>query len=349
MTGSHIDTVRTGGRYDGNYGVLAGLEVIETLMTAGLTPSRPLSVVVFTNEEGARFQPDMLGSLVYVGGLAVEEALDTKAIDGARLGDELTRIGYDGPDPVPGPPPHAFVELHIEQGPLLEAEGITIGAVNGVQGISWQELTIVGQSNHAGTTPMSLRHDPTYVAAAITVFLRDLATEMGGNQVCTVGKIDLSPNLVNVVAAKAVMTIDVRNTDEDLLRAAEKRIADFLADVARREGVHIETRRLARFEPVVFDPRVVDLVDTIARDHGHTVKRMPSGAGHDAQMLARVSPSAMIFVPSHKGISHNAAEHTDDSDLVAGADVLLDTMWALCDFDPGTIPSYPSDAEMEPA
>lgn len=338
MTGSHIDTVRTGGRYDGNYGVLAGLEVIEALMTANLEPARPLSVAVFTNEEGARFQPDMLGSLVYVGGLALEEALDTKAIDGPRLADELERIGYRGVAPVPGPAPHAFVELHIEQGPLLEAEGFTIGAVDGVQGISWQELTITGQSNHAGTTPMRLRHDPSYVAAAIGVFLRQLAVDMGGDQVCTVGKIDLTPNLINVVPARAVMTVDVRNTDEGLLRLAEARLARFIDEVADREGVTVESRRLARFEPVVFDSRVVDLVTDVALGHGHTVKRMPSGAGHDAQMLARVCPAAMIFVPSHRGVSHNPAEHTDDRDLVAGANVLLDTMWTLAhvDFDKET-------------
>ena len=334
MTGSHIDTVRTGGRYDGNYGVLAGIEVIETLMTAGLTPSRPLSVAVFTNDEGARFQPDMLGSLAYVGGVSLEAALDIRAIDGARLGDELTRIGYDGSMPVPGPAPHAFIDLHIEQGPLLEAEGVTIGAVDGVQGISWQEVTITGQSNHAGTTPMRLRHDPAYVAASIAVFLRDLATEMGGNQVCTVGKIDLAPNLINVVPATATITLDVRNTDEELLQFAESRVSDFLDDIASREGVTIERRRLARFEPVVFDPEVVDLVAMIAGAHGHDVKRMPSGAGHDAQMLARVCPSAMIFVPSHLGISHNAAEHTDDEDLVAGANVLLDIMWELAQREP---------------
>ncbi|MBM3827056.1 MAG: Zn-dependent hydrolase [Actinobacteria bacterium] len=337
MTGSHIDTVRTGGRYDGNYGVLAGLEVIETLMTAGLTPSRPLSVAVFTNEEGARFQPDMLGSLAYVGGVSIEAALDTLAIDGARLGDELSRIGYNGSAPVPGPVPHAFIELHIEQGPLLEAEGVTIGAVDGVQGISWQEVTITGQSNHAGTTPMHLRRDPAFVAGSIVVFLRELAAEMGGNQVCTVGKIDLSPNLVNVVPAVAKITLDVRNTDEELLLGAERRISEFLDDIALREAVTIQSRRLARFEPVVFDPEVVDLVATIAGDHGHSVKRMPSGAGHDAQMLARVCPSAMIFVPSHLGISHNAAEHTDDVDLVAGANVLLDSMWELAQREPSGV------------
>ena len=329
MTGSHIDTVRTGGRYDGNYGVLAGLEVIETLMASNLVPSRPLSVGVFTNEEGARFQPDMLGSLVYVGGLDLETALDTVSIDGARLGDELVRIGYAGPAPVPGLHPHAFVELHIEQGPILEAEGFTIGAVDGVQGISWQEVTIHGQSNHAGTTPMRLRHDPSFVAGAITVFLRDLAIRFGGNQVCTVGKIDLSPNLVNVVPAKATITLDVRNTDETILKCAESEIATFLEKLANDEGVRIETRVLARFEPVIFDEAVVDLVEQLAIQHGHSVKRLPSGAGHDAQMLARVCPTAMIFVPSHLGISHNPAEHTDDQDLVHGANVLLDTMWHL--------------------
>ncbi|MEI6630709.1 MAG: hydantoinase/carbamoylase family amidase, partial [Actinomycetota bacterium] len=193
MTGSHIDTVRTGGRFDGNYGVLAGLEVIETCQTANLELPRPLSVTFFTNEEGARFAPDMLGSLVYAGAMQVEEALDIVSIDGARLGDELRAIGYDGSTPCPGVVPHAFVELHIEQGPILEAEGFVIGAVTGVQGISWQEVVIEGQSNHAGTTPMALRHDAAYIAARLTVFLREIALRYGQHQVCTVGKIDLFP------------------------------------------------------------------------------------------------------------------------------------------------------------
>lgn len=333
MTGSHIDTVRTGGRYDGNLGVLAGLEVIETLQTAGLTPARPLAVAFFTNEEGARFQPDMLGSLVYVGGLSVEAALDTTAIDGARLGDELERIGYAGSLPCPGAPPHAFVELHVEQGPVLEAEGVTIGAVTGVQGISWQEVTIVGQSNHAGTTPMRLRHDPAYVAAEITVLLRRLAREYGGDQVCTVGSIDLHPNLVNVVPATARLTLDIRNTDEMVLRSVEARVADFLVELAEAEGVEITSRRLARFEPVVFDDDVIALVERTAEELGHSVRRLPSGAGHDAQMFARVCPTAMVFTPSVKGISHNPAEHTDPADLAAGADVLLQVLWHLATTD----------------
>lgn len=341
MTGSHIDTVRTGGLYDGNLGVIAGLEVIETLMSHGLTPPRPLAVTAFTNEEGARFQPDMLGSLVYVGGLDLETALDTVAIDGARLGDELARIGYQGATPVPAPAPHAFVELHIEQGPVLEQRDVRIGAVTGVQGISWQEVTIHGQSNHAGTTPMSLRHDPAYVAAAITVFLRRLADELGGHQVCTVGKIDVFPNLINVVPARVMMTLDVRNTEEETLKVAESRISEYLDSLARDEGVRIERRTLARFEPVVFCPDVIDIVDNSARLLGSSTMRLPSGAGHDAQMLARNCPTAMIFTPSVKGISHNPAEHTAPDDLELGTNVLLHTMWELAhresfDFIPGS-------------
>ena len=333
MSGSHIDTVRTGGRFDGCYGVLAALEVIETCKNANVLPPRPLSVGIFTDEEGARFAPDMLGSLVYVGGMSTEQALDVVAIDGAKLGDELVRIGYAGPAPCPGAVPHAFVELHIEQGPMLEANEVRIGAVTSVQGISWQEVTVLGQSNHAGTTPMSLRHDPAYVAAEITVFLRNLAKDLGGDQVCTVGKIDLHPNLTNVVPARATLTLDVRNTDEKLLQIAESKIKDFLAQIAVSEGVEIKTRQLARFEPVIFDDIVIDLVESIAKEQNNSVQRMPSGAGHDAQMLARVCPAGMIFVPSVKGISHNAAEFTDEADLNAGANILLHTMLALTTLD----------------
>jgi N-carbamoyl-L-amino-acid hydrolase len=259
----------------------------------------------------------------------LEEALDIPAIDGPRLGDELERIGYAGSLPCPGVAPHAFVELHIEQGPLLEANNIRIGSVTGVQGISWQEVTIVGQSNHAGTTPMNLRHDPMYVASEIVVFIRELSRRFGGHQVCTSGKIDVHPNLINVVPAKATLTLDIRNTDEETLRQAEKEVAQFLIDVAAREGVKITTKTLARFEPVQFDERVISVVHETAEHLGNTVQRMPSGAGHDAQMLARVCPSAMIFVPSVDGISHNASEHTDVADLHAGADILLHTMISL--------------------
>jgi len=322
MCGSHIDTVRTGGRYDGNYGVLAGLEVIESWLAVGLRPRRSLAVGVFTGEEGARFAPDMLGSLVYVGGLGIDEAHDALDAAGVRLADELDSIGYHGDTPCPGPTPHAFVELHIEQGPVLEADGVTIGAVTGVQGISWQELTITGQSNHAGTTPMALRHDPSVVVAELTMFVRRLTQQLGGHQVGTVGRVELFPNLINVIPARAVMTVDLRNTDPDRLRVAESAFADECRMLEQSEGVTIERRSLARFDPVEFDATMVDAVERVAGDLDLSVERLPSGAGHDAQMLARVCPAGMIFVPSVGEISHNPAEHTSPADLEAGANVL---------------------------
>jgi N-carbamoyl-L-amino-acid hydrolase len=330
MVGSHIDTVRTGGRFDGNLGVLAGLEVVETLMRHDVTTERGVTVAFFTDEEGARFSPDMLGSLVYVGGLPIEEALDVAAADdGARLGDELRRIGYAGPVPCPAAAfPHAYVELHIEQGPILEDEGVEIGVVEGVQGISWTEVTLTGQSAHAGTTPMRLRRDPGLVAAQLTAFVRELTRELGGDQVGTVGRLELHPNLVNVVPATVTMTVDVRNTDEATLQEAERRVAAELARLAEAEGVTYTTRTLARFEPVEFDPAMIDLVETTAKHLGCTTRRMPSGAGHDAQMLARVCPTSMIFVPSADGLSHNLAEYTAPADLARGADVLLHVVLA---------------------
>ena len=331
MIGSHIDTVRTGGRFDGNLGVLGGLEVIETLAQHDVHTAHPVAVAFFTDEEGARFQPDMLGSLVYVGGMALEDALDVRAADDdARLGDELARIGYAGPMPCPAAvTPHAFVELHIEQGPVLEDEGVAIGVVTGVQGISWTELTITGQSAHAGTTPMRLRKDPTYVAAEITAGVRAIARQMGGTQVATVGRLELVPNLVNVVASKVTMTVDLRNTDEHLLQQAEHRFETMCARLADEEGVTIERRSLARFEPVDFDARMIELVDATATRLRHSTLHMPSGAGHDAQMLARVCPTSMIFVPSVNGLSHNIAEFTEPADLQAGADVLLQVVLEL--------------------
>jgi N-carbamoyl-L-amino-acid hydrolase len=329
MVGSHVDTVRTGGRYDGALGVLAGLEVVRALDDAGVRTRRPLAVAFFTDEEGSRFAPDMLGSLVYVGGMPLEDALDVVGVDGAVLGDELERIGWAGDAAVPGPAPHAYVELHIEQGPLLEEQGVTIGAVTGVQGISWQELTLTGQANHAGTTPMRLRRDAGYVAASVVTFVRRLARDLGGHQVGTVGRLDLHPDLVNVVAVRATLTVDLRNTDDSVLAEAEWRLREYVAGVAEDEGVEVAWRRLARFEPVAFDPAVVDLVERTATRQGHTVLRLPSGAGHDAQMFARVCPTGMVFVPSRGGVSHNPAEFTAPHDLEAGARVLAEVLVEL--------------------
>ncbi|MGO3742177.1 M20 family metallo-hydrolase [Kerstersia sp.] len=329
MTGSHIDTVRTGGRYDGNLGVLAGLEVMAALNDAGIQTRRPLAVTFFTNEEGSRFAPDMMGSLVYQGGMALQQALDTVGIDGTTVGDNLRRIGYDGPAPVGSNQVHAFVELHIEQGPLLEHEHTAIGAVTGVQGIHWLEFTVEGTSNHAGTTPMALRHDAGLVAARIACFARDLTRRMGGGQLATVGHLQLHPSLINVIPNRATFTLDLRNTDGQALRQA---VAECLAQadaLAAGEGVQITHRILADFEPVAFDERIISRVETLARAHGHSVRRMPSGAGHDAQMLARLCPTGMIFVPSVGGLSHNVAEFTQDGDIGAGAAILLDLLLEL--------------------
>ena len=321
--GSHIDTVATGGLYDGNLGVLAGLEVIAVLNDAGIETRRPLAVGFFTNEEGARFQPDMLGSGVHQGALDLQDMLAVEGIDGTLLGDDLRAIGYAGDAAVGEFQAHCFFELHIEQGPLLEEQGVAVGAVTGVQGISWAEYRLTGVSNHAGTTPMRLRHDAGYVAAAIAVEARTLAAESGGDQVATVGAIELKPNLVNVIANQALLTVDLRNTDEALLQRAETRMTDFIVNLAREEGVEVKARSLARFAPVSFAPEMVDLIDATAGALGHSVCRMPSGAGHDAQMFAPNCPTAMIFVPSQKGISHNINEHTDSAEIQAGADVLL--------------------------
>lgn len=334
MAGSHIDTVRTGGIYDGNYGVLAGLEVVAALRDAGVRTRRPIAVAFFTNEEGARFAPDMMGSQVFQGDLPLAQALATRGIDGATVGDELRRIGYAGDAPVGanrGGTVDSYVELHIEQGPVLDREGVRIGVVEGVQGISWSEFTLRGVSNHAGTTPMRMRSDAAYVAARVATFARELTRQHGGDQIATVGALTLSPNLVNVIANQAVLTVDLRNTDGAVLAAAEQQLWDFAAATAAAEGVACARRTLARFDPVRFDPAIVDRVERIAGQQGLSHRRLPSGAGHDAQILARICPTGMIFVPSVNGLSHNVEEYTAPADLIAGAQVLLQLVTELAD------------------
>ena len=326
--GSHIDTVATGGLYDGNLGVLAGLEVIATLNDAGIETERPVAVGFFTNEEGSRFAPGMMGSGVHQGALDLNDMLAVRGIDGTTVAEDLTRIGYAGTTPVGEFRAHCFVELHVEQGPVLEQEGIEIGAVTGVQGISWSEYRILGVSNHAGTTPMHLRHDAGYVGASIAVEARCLANELGGHQVATVGVNTLKPNLVNVIANEALVTIDLRNTDDQDLREAEARMAAFVKQTGWAEGVEVKTRQLTRFAPVDFDSSMITLVEETAENLGHSVKRLPSGAVHDAQMFAPNCPTAMIFVPSQDGISHNIREYTEPAHIEAGANVLLRVVMA---------------------
>ncbi|ASY69282.1 Beta-ureidopropionase [Sinorhizobium fredii CCBAU 83666] len=329
LIGSHIDTVINAGIYDGCYGVLSGLEVVETLKASGFAPTRPIAIAAFTNEEGVRYAPDMMGSLVHSGGLPTEDALATVGTDGSVLGEELTRIGYSGAEEPGFLKPHAYVELHVEQGPVLEREGVPIGAVENLQGISWQRMTIDGVANHAGTTPMSMRRDAGHAAARVISFLRDRAMASSTSTVATVGCIAFEPNAINVIPSRATFTVDLRDPDAERLRAEEAALAAFLQELAAAEGVTISTERLARFEPVTFDARIVEIIEQAAVRRGLASKRMTSGAGHDAQMIARIAPAAMIFVPSVGGISHNPLEYTPDDDLIAGANVLLDVVKSL--------------------
>ena len=326
VTGSHIDTVATGGRYDGNLGVLAGLEIIATLNQAKFSTRKPVGVGFFTNEEGVRFAPDMMGSAVHQGVFDVNEMLNVVGIDGSILGEELKKSGYAGKAPTGNVRADSFIELHIEQGPILENEGYEIGAVEGVQGISWNEYRLRGTSNHAGTTPMHLRRDAGYVAAAISVEARRIAMQMGHDQVATVGVCELFPGLINVIANGATVSVDLRNPNEEKLQAAERNMVDFISKICEAEGVSFESRPLVRFKPVNFDSEMIALVADTAVSLGYKTRKMPSGAGHDAQMFAPNCPTAMILVPSRDGISHNVTEYTEAEHLRAGADVLLQVM-----------------------
>jgi len=329
MLGSHIDTVIDAGIYDGCYGVLAGLEVVETLQEAGFTPCRPIVVAAFTNEEGVRYAPDMMGSLVYSGGLAADAALAVKGADGSVLGEELARIGYAGIEEPGFLKPDAYIELHIEQGPVLERDSLAIGAVENLQGISWQRIIIEGVANHAGTTPMALRHDAGHAAARIITFLHQRASASASGTVATVGTIAFEPNAINVIPARAIFTVDLRDPNEECLAAEEQALSQYLKLLAQEQGVAISVERLARFAPVTFDAKLVAEIEAAADARGLSQRRMTSGAGHDAQMIARIAPAAMIFVPSLGGISHNPKEFTPETDLVAGANVLLDVVKRL--------------------
>ncbi|GGA36592.1 Zn-dependent hydrolase [Psychrobacillus lasiicapitis] len=329
LLGSHIDTVINAGMYDGCYGVLAGLEVITTLKEKGFMPTRPIAVAAFTNEEGVRYQPDMMGSLVYAGGLSVDDALSAIGTDGTRLGKELERIGYAGTKEPGFLKPHVYIELHIEQGPILDKLGVPIGAVENLQGITWQRITIEGVANHAGTTPTEMRRDAGLAAARVITYLRDRANNSNGSTVATVGTIDFKPNAVNVIPSMATFTVDLRNPNEQRLQEEEQALAGYLKELAASEGVSITSEQLVRFNPVTFDQTIVKLIEQVASDHGLQSTRMTSVAGHDAQMIARICPTAMIFVPSIDGISHNPKEYTKDLDLILGANVLLNVVSQL--------------------
>ena len=328
ILGSHIDTVGTGGRFDGALGVIAGLEVLAALRDAGLQPKRDMAVIAFTNEEGARFHPDMLGSYVWAGGMSVEAAHAEKDADGAVLGTELKRIGYHGPERPGFLKAHSYLELHIEQGPVLEGEGGGLGAVTGIQAITWLELTLKGRPSHAGTTPMAYRRDPGLAAARINLFANELTGKIPG-QLANSGVIRVEPGNVNVVPESVVMSLDLRNPKDALLTEAEAAVRAFCAELSERDGIQIGFRDLARFPAVEFASELIYGVEMSAAELGLPIRRMISGAGHDAQMMSRICPTAMIFIPSIGGLSHNPAELSTDEDMVAGANVLLSAAWRV--------------------
>jgi len=328
--GSHLDTVATGGRFDGTYGVLAALEVISVLNEGNIQTERPMILINFTNEEGARFAPDMMGSLVVSKPKLRDEIW--KATDlygtGKTVKDELQRIGYLGDVQCGSTPIDYYLELHIEQGPILEKEGTNIGVVEKVQGIFWTEYILYGQAAHAGTTPLELRRDPGLLASEINLFLRKIAQEIPG-QLATIGLMEFHPNAINVVPDHIRLVTDLRNPTDARLTEAQEKADAFIQEKASNAGITVRRSERVRLSAVDFSGEVISEVESAATSMGLSARRMVSGAGHDAQMMAAVSKAAMIFVPSVNGISHNEAELTEPPDLVNGANVLLDTVLRL--------------------
>jgi len=321
--GSHLDTQPTGGKYDGIIGVLSGLEVLRTLNDAGYETAAPIEVINWTNEEGSRFAPAMLASGVYAGVFTKEYAYDRQDRDGKRFGDELERIGYKGPVPVGDHKLAAFFEVHIEQGPILEAENKTIGIVTGVQGMRWYEVTVSGMDSHAGSTPMHLRHDALVAASRMIEAVNAVGLAHKPDAVSTVGLIESRPNSRNVIPGEVFFSIDVRHPDDKVVIAMEAEIEAAIRRIAGASAVEVEFQRVWDSPAVRFDGGCVDAVRRAAADQGYASREIVSGAGHDAAYMARVAPTAMIFVPCEKGISHNEIEKAEPEHVAAGANVLL--------------------------
>jgi N-carbamoyl-L-amino-acid hydrolase len=336
LSGSHIDSVPTGGAFDGALGVLGALEVVRTLSNHGVVTKRPIEIGFFTDEEGARFGTDMLGSATACGRIALEVAYALADPEGRTVADELSRIGFLGEADEKVAAPHAYVEVHVEQGPILAAEGLALGAVTGVQAISWQELTISGKSAHAGTTPMGLRSDPAFAAARIHVRLAEMIAsgDYGADMRATMGRIEVMPNRVNIVPARVLCTVDLRNPSDEMMAKAEADLAAFVSALSVELGVTITSRQTAKTASVSFDERVISLVESKMRARGIGHARILSGAGHDAQEFAAICPTAMIFVPGlYDGISHNPREYSTPEACALGVDVLLETINALAEED----------------
>ncbi|WP_370457964.1 Zn-dependent hydrolase [Thalassobacillus sp. CUG 92003] len=327
VMGSHLDTQPEGGRFDGVLGVLLALEAIETLNDNGIEPDRPVEIVNFTNEEGARFEPPMLGSGGISGVFDQAYVHSRQDREGHRFLEELQRIGYKGKEENRIGDFDSFLELHIEQGPILEDEGKQIGIVEGVQGISWLDVTITGEADHAGTTPMHLRKDALMAAGEI---MHKLETTIARDDVSvTIGKISVSPNTVNCIPGKALFTVDIRSTDDDVRKTAVNATKNSIRDVCRLRDVGVEIAELWETEKIVFDEGITGAIEQSVKHLGYSSKRMVSGAGHDAKYINNLGPTAMIFLPSVNGKSHVPSELTLEEDIVRGANVLYHTLLTL--------------------
>jgi N-carbamoyl-L-amino-acid hydrolase len=323
MTGSHIDTQPTGGKFDGNYGVMAGLEVIRTLNDFNYETTRPIEVVVWTNEEGSRFAPAMVASGVFAGVFDLDYGLSRKDVEGKTMGEELGRIGYAGEAACGGRPVAAFFEAHIEQGPILEAEQKTIGVVEGVQGIRWYELTLTGQEAHAGPTPMPRRKDALLGASRMVQAVNWIGLSNLPNACATVGMLQVSPNSRNVIPGKVFFTVDFRHPDAEVLkRMGDSARAEF-EKIAAEIGLDLDFKEIWYSPPVKFADECISAVRNAAENLGFSHRGIISGAGHDSVYLSRVAPTGMIFVPCKDGISHNEIEDAKPEELAAGCEVLL--------------------------
>ncbi len=332
MTGSHLDTQPTGGKFDGVYGVLAGLEVVRTLNDLAYETEAPIEIVVWTNEEGSRFSPAMIGSGVYAGAFSLEEGLATKDnVTGVTMGAELERIGFAGPERCGGDKVAAYFEAHIEQGPILEAAAKPIGIVQGAQGQRWYEITVTGQEAHAGPTPMKRRRDALVGAARMIDVVNRIGHAHPPYACATVGFIQSSPNSRNTIPGRVFFTVDFRHPEDATLTEMDGELRDACRDIARRAQVEVEVKEFWYFPPTPFDRACVDAVKRAAAAQNYPAMDIISGAGHDAVYMARVAPTAMVFVPCADGISHNEIEDATPEDLTMGCTVLLNAMLERAD------------------
>lgn len=325
MTGSHIDTQPTGGKFDGCYGVLAGLEVMRTLNDHGVRTRAPLELAIWTNEEGSRFLPVMMGSGVFAGKCTLEQALESRDRDGIAVKDELESIGYRGAELAP-PRIGAYLEAHIEQGPVLEQQDKTIGVVTGSLGVRWYEAVVIGKEMHAGPTPMPARRDALQAASHLLQAVDAIALSRAPEGRGTVGTLRVVPGSRNVVPGRVEFTVDLRHPDAGVLDAMAAEWQTVCEDVAKRLRVGVQSVEVQRIEPTPFDPGLVAAVAAAARARRLPAMAMPTGAGHDAVNIASIAPTAMIFVPCKDGVSHNEAEDAQPAHLEAGCNVLLDAL-----------------------